>query len=633
MLKRFAMRASSSVTSIFYLLVGHHHSAVAWMVLAASAVVSVFAWDFSKSAIERAAEGRFDSQITDTTNAIVNRMNAQQVALKGGVGLFNASNAVTREEWRNYFHSLRAKRLLPGLQGFGYSLIIAPENLGDHVKEVRREGFDTYDVHPQGARETYTSVLFLEPFNARNRRAFGYDMMSEATRRAAMERARDTGETSVSGMVKLLQETNTDIQPGFLMYIPHFKTGMPTSTIAERRAAIQGFVYSPFRIKDLMSGILGLSNNKIEFKIFDGTIASPDRLLYDSDNSTSPDSTAGTDAPVFEHARTVSIHGHPWKLVFTSHHSFASASESMQPIMTALAAIIIDTLLFCTISALSQQKSYSMRLAKKRTRQLAKAKKNAEAAAERETVLRVVAQESNQRLGDANKGLTRFASIVAHDLRAPLKRLESFVEILEEDYRSQLDADGVDVVQRISRSAVRMRMMLDSLHDYTRISNLDSSGKRANLYQTIQEVVEGSGPDFATAEFSIEVDPDLWVVGDTYLLQHVVQNLISNAIKFQSDAEPQIVFSTQQSSDQCVVLAVADNGIGIDPKYADTVFDMFTRLHNEDEYEGTGIGLAVCKKIVVDHGGDVVIDKTCQSGTRVLITLLRSEADIQKQAA
>src|SRR5690606_4660819 len=104
----------------------------------------------------------------------------------------------------------------PGLQGVGYALVIAPGELAVHEQRVRNEGFPGYSVHPAGPRDSYTSIVYLEPFDKRNQRAFGYDMFTEPIRRAAMEAARDSGEIAISHTVELVQETDTDIQAGFL---------------------------------------------------------------------------------------------------------------------------------------------------------------------------------------------------------------------------------------------------------------------------------------------------------------------------------------------------------------------------------------------------------------------------------
>ena len=223
-------------------------SALAWAFLFLCLIITTAVASFSRDSLLQVKEARFQFKTQDIRASIQARMHDQEVALWGGVGLFNASSNVSRDEWHAYVASLRLADYLPGLQGYGYAEFVKHQDKTDHINRVRGEGFPDFDVRPVGARDAYSSIIYLEPFQDRNLRAFGYDMFSEPTRRAAMERARDTGKAAVSGVVTLVQETEDDIQRGFLMYLPVYRSGMATDTIAERRAALQGFVYSPFSL-------------------------------------------------------------------------------------------------------------------------------------------------------------------------------------------------------------------------------------------------------------------------------------------------------------------------------------------------------------------------------------------------
>jgi len=192
--------------------------------------------------------------------------------------------------------------------------------LEKHTREIRAEGFPDYRVWPEGERESYSAIIFLEPFTGRNLRAFGYDMFSEPVRRAAMERARDLDEVALSGKVILVQETETDTQAGTLMYAPVYRMGEPHETVAERRAAFLGWVYSPYRMTDLMEGVLGRWNSaargQIDLRIFDGDKASPETLLYKSQSDAAKEPAAAvrlTKEILLDSA------GHRWLLSFSQH--------------------------------------------------------------------------------------------------------------------------------------------------------------------------------------------------------------------------------------------------------------------------------------------------------------------------
>ncbi|MEI7981426.1 MAG: PAS domain S-box protein [Bacteroidota bacterium] len=217
---------------------------------------------------------------------IATRLHAYAQVLRDGSSLFAANDTVTRNEWKAFIEHSKLNRNLPGIQGVGFSFIIQKEQLQRHIQNIRNEGFSDYTVKPAGDREVYTSIIYLEPFTDRNLRAFGFDMFSEHIRRKAMEQARDFDVAALSGKVFLVQETDKDLQAGTLMYVPVYRNGLPTNTVGERRAAIIGWVYIPYRMHDLMDGILGsrdsIYNNRIHLQVYDNDRIDSNLLLFDS---------------------------------------------------------------------------------------------------------------------------------------------------------------------------------------------------------------------------------------------------------------------------------------------------------------------------------------------------------------
>jgi CHASE1-domain containing sensor protein len=162
------------------------------------------------------AEERLDRQITEIQNGVERRMQAYEQVLFGGKGLFASSQEVTRNEWKTFVEIQSINERFPGIQGVGFSKLIGDKtNLEAHIEQIRKEGFSDYIVKPEGERKEYHPVVYLEPMNERNKRAIGYDMYSESTRQHAIDLARDTGVSTISGKVKLVQETEIGIQAGF----------------------------------------------------------------------------------------------------------------------------------------------------------------------------------------------------------------------------------------------------------------------------------------------------------------------------------------------------------------------------------------------------------------------------------
>ncbi|MDH4217079.1 MAG: CHASE domain-containing protein, partial [Gallionella sp.] len=242
----------------------------AWVVLLVCLSLTLAAWYGLRIQAVKNAGQQFGLHVNDVIDSIEERMRQHEQILLGGAGLFDASGAVDRAGWRAYVERLNLKENYPGIQGVGFSRIIQPAGLQAHISAIRAEGFPGYTVRPPGERSLYTSIIYLEPFTGRNLAAFGFDMMSEATRAKAMRMAAESGKTAISAKVKLVQETHGKEQAGFLMYVPVYRKNQPLTTTEERWKALQGFVYSPYRADDLMTGILGKRILKLDFVIFDG---------------------------------------------------------------------------------------------------------------------------------------------------------------------------------------------------------------------------------------------------------------------------------------------------------------------------------------------------------------------------
>ncbi|MBF0125604.1 MAG: CHASE domain-containing protein [Magnetococcales bacterium] len=361
-------RARISVISPLQLL---HHRVTGWIILATSVVLTILAWHFSNLYAEKRSQDRFDFRVEEARLAIQKRMREYEQVLRGGVGLFNASDEVTRSGWHNYVTTLQIDTYWPGIQGIGFARMIPPDEKEAFTERIRKEGFDAFSIHPEGERSQYSAIIYLEPFIGRNLRAFGYDMFSEKVRRAAMEQARDSGVPTLSGRVTLVQETHQDVQTGFLMYLPVYRSGLPIATIQERRDALIGFVYSPFRIRDLMEGILGHGVPNLDFAIFDGTESSREQLLHSTQDATRqpPRSTP----PRHTNTSLLDLPGRTWHVHFASHPSFEQEMESNQPLIVALLGMMVDLLLFVIVLSLSGQKERIQLQAREIAKELNKA--------------------------------------------------------------------------------------------------------------------------------------------------------------------------------------------------------------------------------------------------------------------
>jgi signal transduction histidine kinase len=226
----------------------------------------------------------------------------------------------------------------------------------------------------------------------------------------------------------------------------------------------------------------------------------------------------------------------------------------------------------------------------------------------------------------SNAELEQFASVASHDLQEPLRKVASFCQLLEKRYGDKLDARGVEYVGFAVDGAKRMQMLINDLLAFSRVGRPGATYTTVELDSALDDAVANLAA--AIEESSAEIvrsRPLPSVRGEFTLLVMLWQNLIANAVKFRrDDRAPRIVIDCQHSGgdrDNEWLLSVSDNGIGIAEEFADKVFVIFQRLHGRDAYTGTGIGLALCKKIVEQHGGTIWVDTSYTEGTRFCFTM------------
>lgn len=319
---------------------------IAWLVLILSLVFTLLSGRHAADGADREAELRFNAAAEDVRDAVRARMNTYEQVLRGGVALFAASVSVERHEWKSFVEATHLERRFPGVQGMGFARLVPAREREAHIRAIRAEGFPDYAIRPEGERAEYAPVVYLEPFAGRNLRAFGYDILSEAVRRVALESARDSGEARLSAKLVLVQETAGDSQDGFLMYLPVYRNGAPQATAAERRAALVGYVFAPFRMKDLMQGILGTRARHLDLEIYDGTEASPAALMYD-------DGWHAADPPRFVRELALETGGRTWTLRQASTPEFESQTDTAEPRLMLLGGLIISALLFLVVASLA----------------------------------------------------------------------------------------------------------------------------------------------------------------------------------------------------------------------------------------------------------------------------------------
>lgn len=217
--------------------------------------------------------------------------------------------------------------------------------------------------------------------------------------------------------------------------------------------------------------------------------------------------------------------------------------------------------------------------------------------------LNIDLQQKNTELQISNKELDAFTYSVSHDLRAPLRAVNSFATLLKQEHEEKLDEDGQKLLSIIIENAMKMSGLIDSLLTLSRLGRTSISKVDIDMNQLVKQVVQELSIQQTGSKAQVKIHPLPAVSGDTTLIKQVMQNLVSNAIKYSSKTnKPKIEISASRNDDGTTYI-VKDNGVGFNMRYVNKLFGVFQRLHAVDEFDGIGIGLAIVQRIVLSHGG------------------------------
>ena len=587
-----------------------------YLVLGVSLLVTLAATWHVADTVRMAERLAFERLLQKTRDKIEERMGTYIAFLRATRGLFGAAELVTRQDFRVFVDQAELQRTYPGIQGVGVGRRISGKDKDGLVAAMRKEIPD-FRVWPEGQRDEYEPVVYLEPQDSRNRIALGYDMFSEPVRRGAMERARDTGLPASTGRTTLVFDFGSSNPAGFIIYMARYRRGMPTETVGDRRAALEGFVYGSFRADDLLHAILsGEKRPGVRYEVFAGPEPKPEALLHRSDPD-GPD--AGTAA--LEGRASLEVAGSAWTLSMTAVPGFDAGSGPNRVVLFLVTGLIVSGALFAV------------------THTEVKARIAAERAA---TDLRRAATQQRrleEQLMQSQKmeGIGRLAGGVAHDFNNLLTAILGYAELME----SQLEDDeGLRSELREIRlageraAALTRQLLAFSRRQVLQPRILDLNIVVASVEKMLARLI---GED---VRLVTRLEPALGnVKADPGQLEQVLMNLAVNA----RDAMPEggtLTFETANAvldvdfaavhpgalPGDYVVLVVTDTGTGMTGEVRSHAFEPF--FTTKERGKGTGLGLATAYGIVKQSGGYITVDSEAGRGTTFRIYLPRVEGAV-----
>jgi signal transduction histidine kinase len=522
-----------------------------WIVLAVSISITLIVWDGFSYSLTNAQNQFFEDDAELMTLLIADELKQYEQVLVGARGLFAASDDVTLSEWRSFVEIQDIETRFPGLQGVAYVEHTLHEDRGKLITEMKSYGFDAFDIKPAGNRDEYYPVLFLEPLDLRNQKAIGYDIYFEQTRKNTINTLIETGDTTITEKITLVQEIDDDVQNGFLMLVPVYSNDNPDR--------LQGIVDIVIRINDFVQGTVDAKSfEHLRLKIYDDHV-SDENLFFNSDEIF--DYEFGD--PDFSTEINTSVNNRNWVFVYEGIQSPLAQTDHLLLFVIPIVGFSMSLLLFYTFRVISKNLKLSQ-----------------------EAI-------NNEKI----TAIGTMTSRMSHDLKNPLSVISISLELLQKNLGSNMDEKSKNVVKRIENSIKLITSIINDVLEFAKSSKLHKEKVSLNLL--LENVISNiSVPP--TVQINLP-ENEISINCDKNKMESVFLNLISNSI--QSIKDEGIITISFEDDSENTIISVVDSGAGVPNNEITQIFEpLFSTKPS-----GTGLGLVICKNIVEQHGGQISV--------------------------
>ena len=515
-------------------------------------------------------------------------------------GMLSAPGSETQEQFDSA--TKRWLALYPGVYDFSWIPKVRDAERNKFEREARRDrdpNFRITEFTAEGKiikaarREIYYPPRLASPFR-KNETMLGIDQSTSPERWAAMERSRDTATPIAAGPIALAQHIPDRF--AVMIYTPIYSG--THQTLAQRRRNLKGFVKLTVRIRDVIdASVRGTLAHDFRVEVHDadgnGKNMAPLFTQLGSENA-----TAQTNAK--KHKRfseiTLELANRRFLMKVFSTNAYWEGQRDIGRWIVLGSGLIMSGLLVAFLLAITGH-SFAIE----------------HELAERNRV--------SEQLARSNADLEQFAYVASHDLQEPLRMISSYLSLLEKRFSGTLDTDTKEFMFFAVDGAMRLRALINDLLEYSRIGRTGAKHERVETDKVLSQVLQNLevGISETKAEIKLGPLPRLNIVRMEVV--QLFQNLIGNAIKYRNTEKPLLIeISTREEHGQAI-FSVRDNGIGIEKEFAERIFLVFQRLHGKNQYPGTGIGLAICKKIVERYGGKIWVESNLGEGSHFQFTL------------
>jgi signal transduction histidine kinase len=555
-------------------------------------IATLFSWHSANSSLEQDVQAALRSKAATTENLIVSEMLSYEEILRGGVGLFRGSSEVTAQDWARYISAFDAKKNYPHVQSLAFAKVFTASEVPVVSEYMATQGVPNFAITPaEPPRDQYAAVVYAVQIASKTQPTFGFDLLSDPQRKRALSRARDTGETAMSGRLNLrVLDVAAASQNGFNLYTPYYDSEAPLTTAAERQAALRGYAVAGFRSQVFFTPIAAKTDSpNAGFKI---TVANDKagKSLFESKYYQSVQDKADE----IKVTRSLPLFGERWNIeyVFTR-GGLVSQAQLRRPLSGLFGGIFIAFLIATIVLLLLRSRASELAIQKEKAVELAK---------------------------------DELLSLASHQLRTPATGVKQYVGMVLQGFAGKVPGEQRSLLEKAYASNDRQLQIINEILHLAKIGSgrIVLARQPTNLNDLIRDIIAEQEPDIEAAHHKITTElPKRPVIisADAHMLRMAIENILSNAIKY-THKGGQISIKLYKNW-RNTYIRIVDNGVGIAESDQGELFKQFKRITNEmtQDVGGTGIGLFLAKSLVDQHGGTITVRSVPGKGSVFTIIL------------
>lgn len=558
-----------------------------FVIFVAILTITFWSWRATRNNLNGDIRNTMVSRESTIQNDLKQRLSSYEQILVGGAGLFRASGSVTGAQWHNYVSTFEIDKEYPGVQSIGYLLNTPRDQLDQVVATMRSQGNSTFTITPTGDRNNYTPVLYLEPQSS----AAGLDMSVDPIRARTLENARDTGQSTLTPPTSSLVPNMNNNQLVFFLFSPQYRPNLPATTPAERRLALQGYVYAGFRSNDFFNSMFKINadDKNLGFRVW-ATIDGSMKPFYTSSNF---DNLMNASHHTSD-KKSIALYGQTWTFEYVlGSETLTSTQQRSGPIWVWVLGITLGVLLGLVIYLLLKTRSNELSLQKEKAIDVAK---------------------------------DELLSLASHQLRTPATTVKQYLGMVLQGFAGNITTAQRKLLQNAYAGNERQLYIINEMLHVAKVDSgrITLARKKTDIVNLVKTVVKELKGDISASGHTLKTSypkKPLIMNIDEHMLRMAIENLLSNAIKY-TPTGGKIEIGVAVKSNR-VRITVKDNGVGINNDDIPKIYKLFTRVDNSmtETVGGTGVGLYLAKHLVELHHGRIIVESEPGEGSCFSISL------------